>query len=55
MTVFDMNKARLPRWAWLMVGLFLAVLGSNLLNLLVLVDVGEHIVLVIVGDVVGAC
>ncbi|SDC35263.1 hypothetical protein [Natrinema hispanicum] len=32
-----MDKARLPRWAWLMVGLFLAVLGSNLLNLLVLV------------------
>jgi len=32
-----MDKARLPRWAWLMVGLFLAVLSSNLLNLFVLV------------------
>lgn len=32
-----MDKERLPRWAWLMVGLFLAVLVSNLLNLLVLV------------------
>ncbi|WP_394348762.1 hypothetical protein [Haloterrigena sp. H1] len=32
-----MNKERLPRWGWLVVGLFLAVLGSNLLNLLVLV------------------
>ena len=32
-----MDKARLPRWAWLMIGLFLAVLASNLLNLFVLV------------------
>ncbi|MFA9417253.1 hypothetical protein [Natrinema sp. HArc-T2] len=32
-----MDKARLPRWAWLTIGLFLAVLVSNLLNLFVLV------------------
>ena len=32
-----MDKERLPRWGWLMVGLFLAVLVANLLNLLVLV------------------
>ena len=32
-----MDKERLPRWAWLMIGLFLAVLVSNLLNLVVLV------------------
>jgi len=32
-----MDKERLPRWGWLMVGLFLAVLVPNLLNLLVLV------------------
>ncbi len=32
-----MDKERLPRWGWLMIGLFLAVLVANLLNLLVLV------------------
>ncbi|WP_222916527.1 hypothetical protein [Natrinema sp. SYSU A 869] len=32
-----MNKERLPRWGWLLVGLFLAALIANLLNLIVLV------------------
>ncbi|ELY76007.1 hypothetical protein [Natrinema pallidum] len=32
-----MDKERLPRWGWLLIGLFLAALGANLLNLLVLV------------------
>lgn len=32
-----MDKERLPRWGWLMIGLFVAVLVSNLLNLFVLV------------------
>ncbi|WP_408957107.1 hypothetical protein [Natrinema sp. 74] len=32
-----MDKERLPRWGWLMIGLFVAVLIANLLNLLVLV------------------
>ncbi|WP_226480727.1 hypothetical protein [Natrinema amylolyticum] len=32
-----MDKERLPRWGWLLIGLFLAALVANILNLLVLV------------------
>ncbi|OAQ51915.1 hypothetical protein HTG_14785 [Natrinema mahii] len=32
-----MDKERLPRWGWLLIGLFLAALVANLLNLVVLV------------------
>ncbi|QLG49312.1 hypothetical protein [Natrinema halophilum] len=32
-----MDKERIPRWGWLMAGLFVATLAANLLNVLVLV------------------
>ncbi|MFC6764293.1 hypothetical protein [Natrinema soli] len=31
-----MDKERLPRWGWLLIGLFLAAMVANLLNLFVL-------------------
>lgn len=35
-----MDKQRLPRWGWLLVGLFLAALIANLLNWLVVLPSG---------------
>lgn len=46
-----MDKERLPQWGWLLLGLFVAAMGSNLLNALVLHPIGlpfEYFVVVLI-------